>query len=193
MREYRKYARTAFLFIFIAAAGFAGGVRPAFSATIPGTAALQKHAKEFVETLLTYETPHSTEGLFTAERYMAPSIDGVWREWRDKWLENAHFARAASMASVKRVLVNPSIGANGDIRVRAIVETHTAMLGKTYQSSGTVYVTFSPQSEEGEYAVSYVLHESDGGGVFEISPSGVRTRSALPEGTFDRLLMDSSS
>lgn len=166
-----------------------------FAEAFSGTAALQKHVERFVTLLLTYETPHATQNLFEAEKYMGSPTDAAWRDWRDKWLSNAHFAKAASAVSVRQVLVTPRPGPGGEIRARAIVETRTAMLGKQYSSSGTVYVTLVPMGDGDEetYAVSYVRHESDSGGVFEISPNGVETRSALPEGTFDRLLMESSS
>lgn len=155
-------------------------------------AAVQMYVEEFLSTMFTYAVPGYVEGFSKAEKYMTDEAGSKWKEWYSGWLRNAGFSKSISEIDVEQVIVTPQKGPGGEIRSRARVKTFTSIFGKKYESEGTVYVTLMP-SGDGAALVGFVRHESDEGGVFEVSPSGVVTQSAIGEKAFDRMVLEAGS
>lgn len=155
-------------------------------------AAVQMYVGEFLSTMFTYAVPGYVEGFSKAEKYMTDETGSKWRKWYSEWLRNAGFSRSISEIDVGQVIVNPRKGTRGEVRSRTRVKTYTSIFGKKYISNGMIYVTLYP-SGEGASLVGYVRHESDEGGVFEVSPSGIVTKSAIGEKTFDRMVLEAGS
>lgn len=155
-------------------------------------AAIQMYIGKFLGIMFTYSVPGYVEGFAEAEKYMVDETGQRWREWYSSWLNNAGFTKSTSEIQVGQVIVSPRKGPGGEIRARVPVVTRTSILGKGFESSGTIYVTLLPVGEEG-YGVGIIRHESDEGGLFEVSPSGVKTKSAIGEQNFNRMVLDAGS
>lgn len=186
------FTRGAVLFVALFTLLFAGS--PCRAA--PHMAALQMHTGKFLTSMFTYAVPGRTEAFEEAERYMAEDTAQVWREWYTKWLKNAVFTKCVSEIELGAILISPKTGPRGEIRVRVPVKTWTTILGKDFESAGTIYVTYFPvEGSDGEkaMAVGIVRHESDEGGLFEVSPNGVKTKSTLGEKDFNKMVLDAAS
>ena len=164
---------------------------PAFAGRVQHIAAVQMHVGKFIRTMFTYSVPGDVANFPLAGRYMTSETEAKWRAWYSGWLQNAGFTKSVSEIEVGQVIVNPVIGPGGEIKVRAGVVTYTSILGQDFESSGKVYVVLVPEGDG--YGVNSVRHESDEGGVFEVSESGVVVKSAIGEQNFNRMVLDAGS
>lgn len=155
-------------------------------------ASVQMYIGKFLRTMFTYSVPGDVRNFAESEKFMVDETAERWREWYSGWLKNAGFTRSTSEIEIGQILVNPRRGPNGEIRARVPVATYTSILGKSFESSGMVYITLLPVPDAG-MGVGIVRHESDEGGLFEVSPSGVSVKSAMGEQQFNRMVLDAGS